>query len=98
LTQIARFAHLYEVPIEDGKVDVRCTFDVADKMGLPGSGAAFEEVAFAVALQSSAAPEQIKRLIRHAQRGCHAEQTFRKPVPVTTTVRLNGKKVDLSRE
>jgi len=85
------------VPIEDGKVDVRCTFDVADKMGLEGPGAAFESVAFAVELESSAAPEQVKKLIQHAERGCHAEQTFRNPIPVATSARLNGKKLELQR-
>jgi len=84
------------VPIEEGKVDVRCTFDVSDKLGLEGEGAAFENVTFAVAIQSPAPAEQVKRLIRHAERGCHAEQTFRKPVPVSTTATLNGKKLELS--
>jgi organic hydroperoxide reductase OsmC/OhrA len=83
------------VPIEEGKVDVRCTFDVADKLGLEGSGAAFESVTFAVELQSSATPEQVKRLIEHAERGCHAAQTFRQPITVTTSATLNGKKLEL---
>ena len=83
------------MPIEEGKVDIRCTFDVSDKLGLEGSGAAFESVTFAVALQSSAPPEQVKRLIQHAERGCHAGQTFRQTVPVTTTATLNGKKLEL---
>jgi uncharacterized OsmC-like protein len=95
LTQIARFAHLYEVPIEEGKVDVRCSFDVSDKLDLEGSGAAFENVTFVIALQSAAAPEQVKRLIQHAERGCHAEQTMRKPIPVATSATLNGKKLAL---
>jgi uncharacterized OsmC-like protein len=95
LTQIARFAHLYEVQIEDGKVDVRCTFDVSDKLGLDGPGAAFESVTFAVALQSAASADQVRRLIEHAERGCHAAQTFRNPIPVSTTATLNGKKLEL---
>jgi hypothetical protein len=65
-------------------------------MGLEGPGAAFESVVFAVDIQSSAAPEQVKKLIRHAQRGCHAEQTFRNPIPVMTTARLNKQQLDLS--
>lgn len=64
-------------------------------MGLEGPGAAFENVTFAVEIQSPASPEQVKQLIRHAERGCHAEQTFRKPIPVTTTTTLNGSKIDL---
>ena len=83
------------MPIEEGKVDVRCTFDVADKLGLEGPGAAFESVVFAAEIQSPAAPEQVRKLIRHAERGCHAEQTLRNPIPVTTTALLNGRKLDL---
>jgi organic hydroperoxide reductase OsmC/OhrA len=83
------------VPIEDAEVDVRCSFDVADKLGLEGPGAAFEEVAFAVTIQSPAPAEQVKKLIAHAERGCHAEQTLRQPIPVKTTARLNGQALDL---
>ncbi len=87
---MARFAPLYDVPIEDAKVDLRCHFDVADKLGLEGPGAAFDEVTFAVAIQSPAPPDRVRQLIAYAERGCHAEQTFRAPVLVRTRVTLNG--------
>jgi organic hydroperoxide reductase OsmC/OhrA len=87
---VARFAPLYEVPLEDASVEVRCSFDVADKLGLDGPGAAFEEVTFAVAIQSAAPPARVRQLIAHAERGCHAEQTLRQPIPVKTSVTLNG--------
>jgi organic hydroperoxide reductase OsmC/OhrA len=87
---VARFAPLYDVPIEDASVDVRCTFDVADKLGLEGPGAAFEEATFAVSVQSSASPDAVRKLIAHAERGCHAEQSLRQPVSVRTTATLNG--------
>ncbi len=90
LTQVARFAPLYDVPIEDASVEVRCSFDVAEKLGLDGPGAAFEEVAFAVAVQSPASPEQVRRLIAHAERACHAEQSLRNAVPLRTSATLNG--------
>jgi len=68
---------------------------VADKLDLEGPGAAFEAVAFAVDIRSPAPAEQVRKLIRHARRGCHAEQTLRNPIPVTTTARLNGDTLDL---
>lgn len=92
---MARFAPLYEVPLEDASVEVRCSFDVADKLGLDGPGAAFEEVTFAVAVQSPASPEQVKRLIAHAERGCHAEQSLRNPIPIRTSLSLNGQSLVL---
>jgi hypothetical protein len=61
---VARFAPLYDVPIQEASVEVRCSFDVADKLGLAGPGAAFEEVAFAVAIQSPASPERVRRTLR----------------------------------
>jgi hypothetical protein len=92
---VARFAPLYDVPIEDAEVDVRCRFDVADKLGLEGPGAAFQEVTFAVAIHSPAPPEQVRKLIAHAERGCHAEQTIRTPIPVHTVATLNGQALAL---
>ncbi len=92
---MARFAPLYDVPIEDAKVDVRASFDVADKLGLEGPGAAFDEVTFAVAIQSPASPERVRLLIAHAERGCHAEQTFRAPVPLRTSAILNGEELSV---
>ncbi len=92
---MARFAPLYDVPIEDAEVDVRCRFDVGDKLGLEGPGAAFQEVAFAVAIQSPAPAEQVRKLVAHAERGCHAEQSLRQPIPVKTTASLNGEALAL---
>ena len=92
---MARFAPLYDVPIEDASVDVRCTFDVADKLGLEGPGAAFEEAAFAVSVKSPAPPEAVRKLVAHAERGCHAEQSLRRPVTVRTTATLNGTPLEL---
>lgn len=76
-------------------MDARCSFDVADKLGLIGPGAAFEEVSFAINIQSPSPAEQVRKLIAHAERGCHAEQTIRKPVPVKATARLNGEALAL---
>ena len=92
---MARFAPLYEVPIEDARADIRCHFDVADKLGLEGPGAAFDEVNFTVAIQSPASSEQVRKLITHAERGCHAEQSLRTPIPVKTSAILNGQELPL---
>jgi hypothetical protein len=46
-------------------------------------------------LQSPAPPEQVKKLIEHARRGCHAEQSFGHPIPVTASAKLNGSDLEL---
>lgn len=74
---------------------MRCSFDVAEKLGLEGPGAAFDSVSFIIDLQSPAPPEQVKKLIAHARRGCHAEQTFKVPVAVTASAKLNGQDLEL---
>ncbi|MFQ5852523.1 MAG: hypothetical protein ACE5JU_18330 [Candidatus Binatia bacterium] len=74
---------------------MRCTFDVADKLGLEGPGAAFESVSFVLDIESPAPVEQVRKLIQHAERACHAAETLRKPIPVTMTATLNRQKLDL---
>jgi len=68
---------------------------VADKFDLEGPGAAFDSVALKVDIRSPAPPEQVRKLIQHARRGCHAEQTLRNPIPITATAVLNGDTLEL---
>jgi organic hydroperoxide reductase OsmC/OhrA len=41
-------------------------------------------------LRSPAPPERVRRLVAHAERGCHAAQSLRVAVPVRLQARLNG--------
>ncbi|HEY4888903.1 MAG TPA: OsmC family protein [Candidatus Dormibacteraeota bacterium] len=83
------------MPIEEAEADVRATFSVADKYDLGGPPGAFQQVTFDLKLKSSAAESQVKRLIAHAERACHAAQTFRASVPVEVKAALNGKTLAL---
>lgn len=89
ITQIARFAPLYDVPLEDVQADVRAEFDVAEKFGLEGPNGAFEQVTYVLTVRSVAPAEQVRLLIEHAERACHAAQSLRQPVSVSLEVRLN---------
>lgn len=84
------------MPIEEAEVDVRATFSVADKYDLGGPPGAFQQVTFDLKVQSSAPEAQVKQLITHAERACHAAQTFRAPVPVELKASLNGEALTLS--
>jgi organic hydroperoxide reductase OsmC/OhrA len=84
------------VPIEEAEVDVRATFSVADKYDMGGPPGAFQQVTFDLKVQSSAPESQVKQLITHAERACHAAQTFRAPVPVELRATLNGEALTLS--
>lgn len=88
LSQVAQFAPLYKVEIEDADVDLRVEFDDAEKHGLPGPGAAFTMVVYRVKIKSSSPAEQVEKLLTHAERGCHTAQSFRAAVPVTVETEI----------
>ena len=77
-------------------MDVRATFSVADKYDLGGPPGAFQQVTFDLKVTSSAPESLVKRLIAHAERACHAAQTFRAPVAVELKATLNGESLALS--
>ncbi|MEP6751295.1 MAG: OsmC family protein [Candidatus Dormiibacterota bacterium] len=76
--------------MEEADVDVRATFSVADKYDLGGPPGAFQQVTFDLHINSSASDSQVAKLVAHAERACHAAQTFRAPVPVALKATLNG--------
>jgi hypothetical protein len=63
---------------------------VADKYDLGGPPGAFQQVTFELDIQSPAPESRVRQLIAHAERACHAAQTFRAPVPTTLSATLNG--------
>ncbi len=90
LTQVAKFSPLYGVEILAAEADVRANFSLADKYDLGGPPGAFQQVSFQLRVESPASPAQVAELCRHAERACHASQTFRVEVPTTLEVSLNG--------
>ena len=90
LTQLARFAPLYEVPIDDAAADVRATFFNTEKYDVDDAPPYFEEVTIKLKVETMAAPGQVQALVRHAERACHAAQSLRHPIPVRLTAELNG--------
>jgi organic hydroperoxide reductase OsmC/OhrA len=75
---------------------VRATFSVADKYDLGGPPGAFQQVTFDLKVETSAPESSVRQLIAHAERACHAAQTFRARVPTTLTASLNGKALNLT--
>jgi hypothetical protein len=92
---LARFAPLYTVPIEDASADVRATFRNTEKYDVDDAPPYFEQVSIALAVKSPAAPEQVRALVAHAERACHAAQSLRHGVPVSLAATLNGTSVEL---
>jgi len=44
-------------------------------------------------VQSDADPEVIREVLRVAKKGCFAEQMIQRPVPMESTITLNGERV-----
>jgi organic hydroperoxide reductase OsmC/OhrA len=81
------------VPIEDATADVRATFRNTEKYDVDDAPAYFEEVAIKLEIISPASGEQVQRLAAHAERACHAAQSFRHSIPVRLETSLNGAKL-----
>ena len=85
-----QFAHLYDVILRDADIDLRATFDSADKFDLPGAGAAFQKMIFRLTIDSPSPQAQVLKLAAHAERGCTTAQSIRQPVPVELEVFHKG--------
>jgi organic hydroperoxide reductase OsmC/OhrA len=77
------------VPIQDASADVRATFKNTEKYDVDDAPAHFEEVVIELSVVSSAAPANVRRLVMHAERGCHAAQSLRHPIPIRLNATLN---------
>ena len=92
---MARFAPLYDVPILDAAADVRATFFNTEKYDVDAEAPYFERIEIRLNIDSIAPPQRVSRLARHAERACHAAQSFRKPIPVILEATLNGSELQL---
>ena len=69
---------------------MRATFFNTEKYDVDHEAPYFDEIQIRLSVDSPAAPEQVEALVRHAERACHAAQSFRHPVPVRLQATLNG--------
>jgi organic hydroperoxide reductase OsmC/OhrA len=77
---------------------VRATFRNTEKYDVDDAPPYFEEVVVRVEVESPASPDQVRRLIDHAERACHAAQSLRHPIPVRLEARLNGDQLEPKRD
>ena len=77
------------MPVEDASADVRATFRNTEKYDVDDAPAHFDEVVIELRVLSAASSEQVRKLIAHAERGCHAAQSLRHPIPVRLSATLN---------
>ena len=80
--------------VEEASADVRATFFNTEKYDVDDAQPYFEEVTIRLEVESSAAAEQVRSLVEHAERACHAAQSLRRPIPVGVEARLNGRPLE----
>ncbi len=86
----ATYARVLDIPLDgvavraEGRLDLRGFFGVADV------AAGFQDVAFAVEIDSPAAPEEVARLVTAVNTHCPVLDILRQPVPVAGSYRHNG--------
>jgi hypothetical protein len=83
------------VALDSAEVDVRATFPIGDKYGVEGeAGSAMEGLSYRLELSSTARPAEVARVAELAEHFCHASQSLRVEVPVSTSIMLNGNRLD----
>ena len=83
------------MPIDDASADVRGTFRNTEKYDVDDAPPYFEQVSIALTVASPAPAEQVRKLVAHAERACHAAQSLRHGVPVSLAATLNGTSLQL---
>ena len=77
------------MPIQDASADVRATFKNTEKYDVDDAPAYFEEVVIDLSVVSPAAPANVRKLVIHAERACHAAQSLGHAIPVHLNATLN---------
>jgi hypothetical protein len=96
LSQLTRYASVYEVPIYRCEIELRGYFDQRGKLQLDDTPSGAQRLLYEVRLDSDAPDEHVREMMRAVERGCHARNTFADPVEVRSTVKLNGRELPLN--
>lgn len=94
LTQLTRYASWLGVRVDDVEVELRGVFDHRGKFGWDLSTAC-QELSYVAHIRSPESEEKVRELMTWVERGCHALNTFRQPVPVVAKVELNWRELTL---
>ena len=82
---------LLGIPLDSVRVTVRGTLDPRGLFGVAQVPAGFSDIRCEVELVSPAATEDVTRLTEIVEARCPVLDILRRPVPVRTTIALNGR-------
>jgi putative redox protein len=86
----ATYARVLGIPVESVSVRVEGLLDARGLFGVADVPVGFQQVSFAVDVQSPAPPAEIARLVSAVNTHCPVLDILRQPVPVAGSYALNG--------
>jgi organic hydroperoxide reductase OsmC/OhrA len=95
LTQIGRYGHMMKVAIDKACVYVTAHFKVEGSVLAQTVRASLNAVKTRLEVESKDPAERVAGVIRNAENGCFVMQALLNPVPVSSSVTLNGSGLDL---
>jgi hypothetical protein len=87
---------MMKVAIDKARVYVTAHFKVEGSVLAQTVRSSLDEVKTRLEVESKEPPERIVGVIRNAENGCFVMQALLNPVPVTSSVLLNGGGLDLN--
>lgn len=86
---------MMKVAIDKARVSVTARFRVEGSVLAQTVRASLDDVQTRLDVESKDAPERVAGVVRNAENGCFVMQALLNPVPVSSTVNLNGTGLDL---
>jgi organic hydroperoxide reductase OsmC/OhrA len=86
---------MMKVAIDKARVYVAARFKVEGSVLAQTVHARLDDVQTRLEVESKEAPERVAGVVRNAENGCFVMQALLNPVPVSSTVQLNGAGMDL---
>jgi organic hydroperoxide reductase OsmC/OhrA len=86
---------MMKVAIDKARVAVTARFKVEGSVLAQTVRASLDDVQTRLDVESRDAPERVAGVVRNAENGCFVMQALLNPVPVSSTVSLNGSGLDL---
>jgi hypothetical protein len=88
---LSRYAHIRKVTIKSAKCRTELDFYLTGSVKRGDVEAGCSEARTHLEVESDDPPEAVAEVVRLAHTGCFLEQLIARPVPVRSTLRLNGR-------
>jgi|SRR2546421_12101823 len=94
MTQVSRYGHMLKVTVTGMRMRASARYRVTGSVlndTVQGEMLGADTV---LELDSPDPPDRVARLVRNAERGCFVMQALLRPVPISSTIVLNGTRLE----